>query len=344
MRGAILAAVLVLTACGSAPALQAQTSPQPTATAPSTPPETPSSSPAVTPTPTPSAAPTPSSTGVKACAASALKPSLVGTQGAAGHIFANLALTNSTSSACTLDGFPNAQLFNASGASVTTRVVDRGGELSSSPAPSKFVLAPTQRAGFTASWGDVNVGTEICKSATTIEIGLPGSAPSAHLRVTGLYIDICNSGELDVSALRNSTADVAAARKAAATILVPQPGAQGIWSGCSQLASNFGRCPFSPQIIARLNQLSSTGYFGDAPPGVCGEDYLTGTQNGLFTAPQVLSATSNNLGIVIVVIRRGPPVPDFTATMSLISGHWLATDLASGTGSSASIFADKPNC
>lgn len=326
MRGAVLAAVLVLTACGSAPALQAQTSPQPTATAPSAPPET------------------PSSTGVKACATSALKLSLVGTQGAAGHIFASLVLTNTSSSPCTLDGFPNGQLFNASGASVTTRVVDRGGELSSSPPPSKFVLAPTQRASFTVSWGDANVGTEICKRATTIEIGLPGSAPSVHLRVTGLYIEICNRGELDCSALRNSTADVAAARKAAATILVPQPGAQGIWTGCAQLASNFGDCPFSPEIIARLNQLSSTGYFGDAPPGVCGEDYLTGTQNGLFTAPHVLSATWNSLGIVIVVIRRGPPPPDFTATMSLISGHWLATDLASGTGSSASVFADKPNC
>jgi hypothetical protein len=281
---------------------------------------------------------------VKACTNSALKLSLAGTQGAAGHIFANLVLTNSTLSPCTIDGFPNAQLYNASGSTVTTRVVDRGGELSSSPAPSKFVLAPSQRAGFTASWGDVNVGTELCKSATSIEIGLPGSAPGSHLRVSGLQIEICNSGELDVSALRNLTADTAAARKAAATILVPQPGAQGIWSGCAQLASNFGACPFSPQIIARLKQLTSTGYFGDAPPGVCGEDYLTGTQNGLFTAPQVLSATWIGLGIVIVVIRRGPPPPDFTATMSLVSGRWLVTDLASGTGSSASVFADKPNC
>jgi Protein of unknown function (DUF4232) len=118
-----------------------------------------------------------------------------------GHVFAHLALTNSSSSPCTIDGYPNAQLFNASGQSVSTRVVDRGGQLSSSPGPSKFVLAPNHKAGFTASWGDVNVGSETCNSATTIEIGPPGSPPSAHLKVTGLYIDICNSGELDVSAL-----------------------------------------------------------------------------------------------------------------------------------------------
>jgi hypothetical protein len=341
MRGAVLALVLVVTACGSATALQAQPSSQPTATAPSTPAETPTPSPIATPTPTP----TPSQTGLKACAASELNLSLIGTDGAAGHAFATLALIDAGSSACTLNGYPRAQLFNASGESVTTRVVDRGGELASSPAPSKFVLSPKQKAGFTASWSDVNVGTEICKGATTIEIGLPGSALSAHLRVTGLYIDICNSGELDVSALRNSSTDLAAARAAASKIIVPQPGAHGIWAACTQLAADFGACPFSPEIIARLNVLTSSGYFGDAPPaGVCGENYITGTQNGLFTAPQILSSTADGLGIVVVVIKRGPPPPDFTVTMSLIGAHWLATNLASGTGSSASIYADKPNC
>jgi hypothetical protein len=208
-----------------------------------------------------------------------------------------------------------------------------------------FLLSPAQKATFTASWSDVNHGTEICKSASTIEVGLPGNAPSGHLTVTGLNIHICNSGEVDVSALRNTSADVVAARTAAAKIIVPSPGQQGIWVGCPQLAGNFGACPFSPALIARLNALTSSGYFGDAPPaGVCGEDYITGTQNGLFTAPKVLSATTDGIGIVSVVIRRGPPPPDFTVTMTLTGGVWLATDLASGAGSSASIFASRPNC
>jgi hypothetical protein len=98
-------------------------------------------------------------------------------------------------------------------------------------------------------------------------------------------------------------------------------------------------------LIARLDQLSSAGYFGDAPPsGVCGEDYITGTQNGLFVAPQVLSANANPNGTVTVVIRRGSPPPDFTVTMGFANGTWLATDLASGTGPSASVFSAKPNC
>jgi hypothetical protein len=147
------------------------------------------------------------------------------------------------------------------------------------------------------------------------------------------------------SATPSPTPDVAAARAAAFTIIVPLPNTAGVWGGCPQLASNFAACPFAPLLIARLDQLSSTGYFGDAPPsGVCGEDYITGTQNGLFVAPQVMSAIANANGSVTVVIRRGSPPPDFTTTMTLQNGTWLATDLASGTGPSASIFSAKPNC
>ena len=118
-----------------------------------------------------------------------------------------------------------------------------------------------------------------------------------------------------------------------------------MWGGCTQLATNFAACPFAPALIARLNDLSSTGYFGDAPPaGVCAEDYLTATQNGLFAAPQILSATANADGTVVVVIDRGSPQPNLSATMTQEMGAWLATDLASGTGTSASIFSAKPNC
>jgi hypothetical protein len=111
------------------------------------------------------------------------------------------------------------------------------------------------------------------------------------------------------------------------------------------VAGNFAACPFAPALIARLNSLSSTGYFGDVPPaGVCAEDYITGSQNGLFVAPQILSATGETNGTVTVVIERGSSPRDLTATMTLENGVWLATDLASGTGPSASIFSAKPDC
>lgn len=146
------------------------------------------------------------------------------------------------------------------------------------------------------------------------------------------------------TAITSPSPDVAAARTAASAIIVPLPGTTGVWGGCTQIATNFAACPFAPTLIARLNSVSSAGYFGDATPGGCGEDYITGTQNGLFVAPQILSATGATNGTVTVVIKRGPPPPNLTATMTLKDGVWLATDLASGTGPSASIFSSKPNC
>jgi hypothetical protein len=55
-------------------------------------------------------------------------------------------------------------------------------------------------------------------------------------------------------------------------------------------------------------------------------------------------ATAGSNGTVIVVIDRGSPPPNLTATMTLDNGVWRATDLASGAGPAASIFSAKPNC
>jgi hypothetical protein len=141
------------------------------------------------------------------------------------------------------------------------------------------------------------------------------------------------------------TPDMAAARTAALTTFFALPGqAPEVWVPCSSRASDFADCPFSAAVKARLADLGSSGYFADAPPGVCGEDYITGTQNGLNTAPQVLSAVADASGSVTVVIQRGPPPPNFTVTMTLENGLWLASDLASGTGPAASILSAKPNC
>jgi hypothetical protein len=176
-----------------------------------------------------------------------------------------------------------------------------------------------------------------------------GSGPGGYIGVlvaAAAVVALAGCGAAPTASVSSPTPtpDVAAARTAALTIIVPVPNATGTWGGCTQLASAFAACPFAPVLIARLNQLSSSGYFGDASPSGCGEDYITGTQNGLFVAPQVLSTTANPNGSVTVVIQRGPPPPNFTVTMTLENGTWLATDLASGTGTSASIFSAQPTC
>jgi hypothetical protein len=139
------------------------------------------------------------------------------------------------------------------------------------------------------------------------------------------------------------TPDVASARAAALTIFVKAPNLPpDVWSSCSESAANFAACPFSPAVVAGLNHLRAIGFGSDATG--CGEDYLTGTQNGLNTEPQVLSTVAGEDGNVNVVIRRGPSIPDLTVTMTMTDGRWLASDLASGSGPSASLFSAKPNC
>jgi hypothetical protein len=49
-------------------------------------------------------------------------------------------------------------------------------------------------------------------------------------------------------------------------------------------------------------------------------------------------------GSVTVVIGRPPARANLTVVMSLEGDAWLAADLASGSGPSASIFSAKPNC
>ncbi len=57
-----------------------------------------------------------------------------------------------------------------------------------------------------------------------------------------------------------------------------------------------------------MDRMTSVGFGVDATG--CGEDYITGTQNGLMIAPQVLSAIADSNGDVTVVIQRGPPPPN----------------------------------
>ena len=98
----------------------------------------------------------------------------------------------------------------------------------------------------------------------------------------------------------------------------------------------------SALVKTRLADLTSKGYFGDA--GGCGEEYISGTQNGLNNAPTVLTSVVGGNGSVTVVIQRGPAQPNLTAGMTKEKGAWLAFDLASGGGPAASVFSAKPNC
>jgi hypothetical protein len=139
------------------------------------------------------------------------------------------------------------------------------------------------------------------------------------------------------------TVDVAGAEQSALGLFTKRqlnlsdPSVGYVWTSSPESASHM-----TPAVNARLIVLKSGGYFSDA--GGCGEDYISAGQNGLNTAPIVSSVVADANGSVTVVIQRGPARPDLTAVMTGEGSTWLASDLASGTGPSASIFSAKPNC
>ena len=172
----------------------------------------------------------------------------------------------------------------------------------------------------------------------------PPAAPSAASLSVALSTATTAVGTTPAPAAGTSSGEVTAAVRSALGLFEkvprnPQDASAGyVWVPVSDTTDHL-----SAAVTSRLEALRSSGYFSDR---VCAEDYLTGTQNGLPAAPTVRSAHGDTAGTVTVVIRRPatPAPPDLTVVMAHRNGVWLAADLASGTGPSASIFATKPHC
>jgi hypothetical protein len=133
-----------------------------------------------------------------------------------------------------------------------------------------------------------------------------------------------------VSTSTPAPVDVAGAQRAALGLFVAD--FPGHWVACSN-SDIWAACPLSRAVKARLGDLTSKGYFGDATG--CGEEYISSTQNGFNNAPQVLSAVAGGNGSVTVVIQRSSADPrssNLTAVMTTENATWLASDLASGSG------------
>jgi hypothetical protein len=120
--------------------------------------------------------------------------------GAAGTIYETVTLTNTSSTTCTLHGYPGLQLLSAQGSSLPTNVVRGGTQFPAAAAnqsPSLVTLAPQQVATFSLSYEDVPVGTETsCPTSAKVEITPPNDV--GHAVVT-LAISPCSGGMVHVS-------------------------------------------------------------------------------------------------------------------------------------------------
>jgi len=181
------------------------------------------SSPLVSPTTTTTTAPTttttspPSTTTATTCQPSQLHIVVYGSEGAAGTIELTFSLTNTSTTTCTMSGYPGMQLLNASGADLPTNVIRGGGLTFESVAPTNVSLAPAQTAYYNLGYSDVPVNGETsCPTASQVEITPPNDTSYAVVPVSGL--DACGGGTLHVSPVFASTDSAATS-----TTTPPQP-------------------------------------------------------------------------------------------------------------------------
>jgi hypothetical protein len=99
-----------------------------------------------------------------------------GIDGAAGTIHGAWVFTNRSGSACTLDGYPDLQLYGRGGRPLPTTV-----KKDLPPNPTKVSLAPDDSATFFSRYTDVPSGSEHCRTSAVVEI----TAPNAD---AGLFI------------------------------------------------------------------------------------------------------------------------------------------------------------
>jgi Protein of unknown function (DUF4232) len=160
-----------------------------------------SSSPTTTSTTGASTTSTSSAT-LATCMPSQLKITPQTGSGAAGTIQQTILLQNTSTTACTLAGYPGMLMLTSNGSSLPTNVV-RGGatfgvnNVPANAAPSTQRLNPQDVAAFVMSYSDVPSGTETsCPMSSQVEITPPNDTGFA---VVNLQIAPCSAGTIHVS-------------------------------------------------------------------------------------------------------------------------------------------------
>jgi hypothetical protein len=153
------------------------------------------------PTTTTTAASATTSTAATSTACSHITASPGQGQGAAGTITGLVTITNASTTACTVNGYPTMALFSGSGAPLTVTIVNGLTVPVSSAAnapPSSVSVAPNARAQFAYQYSDVPVGSETsCPMSEAASVTMPGSttaSPSFQLA-----IGPCGNGTIKVS-------------------------------------------------------------------------------------------------------------------------------------------------
>lgn len=142
------------------------------------------------------------------CQVAQLTVAVSGSSGAAGSIYSTYSLTNSSSSTCTLYGYPGMLLLSGSGQALPTNVVRTSQWEGIQITPATVSLAPGQAAWFNTLTSDVTQATTTCSQATQVEVTPPTN--TAHAVVQN-RMRVCDNGRISVSAVFGAT-DTAATK------------------------------------------------------------------------------------------------------------------------------------
>lgn len=192
-----IAVVVIVVAAVGVGAFFAGRETAPTTTATTT--TTTTSTTAPTTTTSTTAPTTPTVSGI--CQVSQLHIVPSGAGAAAGTNERTFSLTNTSSTTCTLDGYPGMLLLGSDGAPEPTNVVRGGGLSFENIGPSTVRLAPGATAYFNVGYSDV---MPPCSTATAVEITPPTNTAHAVVTVSPAMM-ACDNGTLHVSAVFGST-------------------------------------------------------------------------------------------------------------------------------------------
>lgn len=117
-----------------------------------------------------------------------------GIDGTAGTVHGAWVFTNVSVDACTLNGYPDLQLYGRRGRPMSTTVVT-----DLPPAPAGVTLAPGGSATFFSSYNDVTTGSHQCATSAVMQITPPNAVASLFVPA---QLQACD-GIVHVSAVRD---------------------------------------------------------------------------------------------------------------------------------------------
>ena len=168
----------------------------------------PSQTPTTTSTSTPS---TSSGTGVSTattrCTASQMVADHTSPKIAAGTVGEAFTLKNVSSATCTIDGYPDIQLYDSSGNAMPTATTRNGAYAFTSSTPTLLTVSPGNVVSFNVGFSGVGQsGSNSCPSASRVSVALPqGNFHYPDMLTVNDSINPCNGGTLYVSAFYAGT-------------------------------------------------------------------------------------------------------------------------------------------